>query len=209
MIERPNDGGVLPGFEKIRRGWKSQFNSYVSTILPGEYFVTQSNDGIETVLGSCVAACVRDRVTGIGGMNHFMLPVDKGQQETGAKVSDATRYGNFAMEHLINDVLKHGGRRENLEFKVAGGGRILNQMAKIGWYNIGFVFDYLFTEGFDVTAHDIGDIFPRKVIYFPATGVMKVKRLRSMHEKKESLREEKQYMDQPSVTQEEGEIELF
>ncbi|HIJ34342.1 MAG TPA: chemoreceptor glutamine deamidase CheD, partial [Gammaproteobacteria bacterium] len=73
MIERPNDGGVLPGFEKIRRGWKSQFNSYVSTILPGEYFVTQSNDGIETVLGSCVAACVRDRVTGIGGMNHFML----------------------------------------------------------------------------------------------------------------------------------------
>jgi chemotaxis protein CheD len=82
-------------------------------------------------------------------------------------------------------------------------------MAKIGWYNIGFVFDYLFTEGFDVTAHDIGDIFPRKVIYFPATGVMKVKRLRSMHEKKESLREEKQYMDQPSVTQEEGEIELF
>ncbi|HIJ33691.1 MAG TPA: chemoreceptor glutamine deamidase CheD, partial [Gammaproteobacteria bacterium] len=127
----------------------------------------------------------------------------------GAKVSDATRYGNFAMEHLINDVLKHGGRRENLEFKVAGGGRILNQMAKIGWYNIGFVFDYLFTEGFDVTAHDIGDIFPRKVIYFPATGVMKVKRLRSMHEKKESLREEKQYMDQPSVTQEEGEIELF
>ena len=209
MIERPNDGGVLPGFEKIRRGWKSQFNSYVSTILPGEYFVTQSNDGIETVLGSCVAACVRDRVTGIGGMNPFMLPVDKGQQETGAKVSDATRYGNFAMEHLINDVLKHGGRRENLEFKVAGGGRILNQMAKIGWYNIGFVFDYLFTEGFDVTAHDIGDIFPRKVIYFPATGVMKVKRLRSMHEKKESLREEKQYMDQPSVTQEEGEIELF
>ena len=209
MNQSSSENRVLPGFEKIRRNWKNQFNSYISTILPGEYFVTKGTDGIETVLGSCVAACVRDRVTGIGGMNHFMLPVDKGGHESNVKVSDATRYGNFAMEHLINDVLKSGGRRENLEFKVAGGGRILNQMAKIGWYNIGFVFDYLFTEGFDVTAHDIGDIFPRKVIYFPNTGVMKVKRLRSMHDKQESLREEKQYMEHPSERQVEGEIELF
>ncbi len=211
MVQNSSDNHVLPGFEKVRRGWKNQFNSYVSTILPGEYFVTKGSDGIETVLGSCVAACVRDRVTGVGGMNHFMLPVDKGNSDTSGKISDATRYGNFAMEHLINDVLKHGGRRENLEFKVAGGGRILNQMAKIGWYNIGFVFDYLFTEGFQVASHDIGDVFPRKVIYFPSTGVMKVKRLRSLHEKQESLREEKAYLDNPEAAgvKTEGEIELF
>lgn len=211
MVQHSSDNHVLPGFEQVRRGWKNQFNSYVSTILPGEYFVTKGSDGIETVLGSCVAACVRDRVSGIGGMNHFMLPVDKGNSEISGKISDATRYGNFAMEHLINDVLKHGGRRENLEFKVAGGGRILNQMAKIGWYNIGFVFDYIFTEGFHITSHDIGDVFPRKVIYFPSTGVMKVKRLRSLHEKEESLREEKAYLDNPEAAgvTTEGEIELF
>ncbi len=211
MSQSTSDNHVLPGFEHIRRGFKNQFSSYVSTILPGEYFVTKGSDGIETVLGSCIAACVRDRITGIGGMNHFMLPVDKGNTEESGKISDATRYGNFAMEHLINDVLKHGGRRENLEFKVAGGGRILNQMAKIGWYNIGFVFDYIFTEGFQVTAHDIGDVYPRKVIYFPHSGVMKVKRLRSMHEKQESLREEKAYLDNPSAAgiKTEGEIELF
>ena len=211
MIQKPSDNQVLPGFEHVRRGWKNPSNSYVSTILPGEYFVTKGSDGIETVLGSCVAACVRDRQTGIGGMNHFMLPVDKGNADASGKISDATRYGNFAMEHLINDVLKHGGRRENLEFKVAGGGRILNQMAKIGWYNIGFVFDYIFTEGFQILSHDIGDVFPRKVIYFPSTGVMKVKRLRSLHEKQESLREEKAFLDDPSAAgvRTEGEIELF
>ena len=144
-------------------------------------------------------------------MNHFMLPVDKGNSDASGKISDATRYGNFAMEHLINDVLKHGGRRENLEFKVAGGGRILNQMAKIGWYNIGFVFDYIFTEGFQIASHDIGDVFPRKVIYFPQTGVMKVKRLRSLHEKQVSMREEKAYLDNPEAAgvTTEGEIELF
>ena len=211
MNQGANDNHVLPGFEHVRRGYKNQFNSYVSTILPGEYFVTKGSDGIETVLGSCVAACVRDRITGVGGMNHFMLPVDKGNSDASGKISDATRYGNFAMEHLINDVLKHGGRRENLEFKVAGGGRILNQMAKIGWYNIGFVFDYIFTEGFQIASHDIGDVFPRKVIYFPQTGVMKVKRLRSLHEKQESLREEKAYLDNPEAAgvTTEGEIELF
>ncbi len=209
MNSRASDGQVLPGFEQVRRNWKPQFNAYVSTILPGEYFVTKGGDGIETVLGSCVAACVRDKSSGVGGMNHFMLPVDKGHTEASGKISDATRYGNFAMEHLINDVLKHGGRRENLEFKVAGGGRILNQMAKIGWYNIGFVFDYIFTEGFKILSHDIGDVYPRKVIYFPQTGVMKVKRLRSLHEKQESLREEQAYLEHPSGLTTEGEIELF
>jgi len=202
------DNKVLPGFEKVRRNWKPPFNAYVSTILPGEYFVTTGGDGIETVLGSCVAACVRDRVSGVGGMNHFMLPVDKQHNGKNEQISDATRYGNFAMEHLINDVLKHGGKKENLEFKVAGGGRILNQMAKIGWYNIGFVFDYVFTEGFDILAHDIGDIYPRKVIYFPNSGVMKVKRLRTLHDQQESLREEKNYLDHPGIKLE-GEIELF
>ncbi len=203
-----SSAGVLPGFENVRRNWKAPFNAYVSTILPGEYYVTRGGDGIETVLGSCVSACVRDRVSGVGGMNHFMLPVDRNFTDDDAQISDATRYGNFAMEHLVNDILKHGGKKENLEFKVAGGGRILNQMAKIGWYNIGFVFDYIFTEGFELVSHDIGDVFPRKVIYFPNTGVMKVKRLRSLQEKQESLQEEKSYMAHPGIELE-GDVELF
>ncbi|MBT3348624.1 MAG: chemoreceptor glutamine deamidase CheD [Thiotrichales bacterium] len=201
---------VIPGFEQIRRNWKPPHGAFVSTILPGEYFVTKSSDGIETVLGSCVSACVRDKKSGIGGMNHFMLPADNRSDQKEKRVTNATRYGNFAMESLINDILKHGGKRENLEFKVVGGGRIMNQMAKIGWYNIGFVFDYIFTEGFEIIAHDIGDVYPRKVIYFPESGVMKVKRLKAVKEQQSTFQDEQNFLNNkaPSFAKA-GDVEIF
>ncbi|MBO1924437.1 chemoreceptor glutamine deamidase CheD [Thiomicrorhabdus sp. 6S3-12] len=176
-------------------------------ILPGEFYVTQDNERIETVLGSCIAACVRDPIAGVGGMNHFMLPVEKNTASV-SELSDANRYGNYAMENLVNSILTKGGRRERLEFKLFGGGRIMSSMTNIGWYNIGFAFDYVYTEGFQLVAQDIGDIFPRKVIYYPNSGRARVRRLNPMHNQSLAA-QENQYIHNIESKPVEGDVELF
>ncbi|MDR9499114.1 MAG: chemoreceptor glutamine deamidase CheD [Hydrogenovibrio sp.] len=177
-------------------------------ILPGEFYVTKNNERIETVLGSCIAACARDPVTGVGGMNHFMLPVDK--NSTGAsELSGANRYGNYAMENLVNALLSSGARRERLEFKLFGGGRIMNSgSSNIGWYNIGFAFDYIYTEGFKIISQDIGDIYPRKVLYYPNSGRVRVRRLNAMHNQS-LVAEESRYINNIGSKPVEGDVELF
>lgn len=198
---------ALRGFEHIRRYWDKHQELYAAKILPGEYYVTRNHECITTVLGSCVSACIRDVKLGIGGMNHFMLPMHRGAEDNSV-ISDAARYGNFAMEHLINDVIRHGGQRSQLEFKLFGGGRIMQAMMDVGRKNIDFVLDYLRTEGFTAAAEDLGDVYPRKVNYFPKTGRVRVKKLRSMHNDTIIQRESK-YMDELSVAPVQGEIELF
>lgn len=176
-------------------------------ILPGEFYVTKDNERIETILGSCIAACVRDPIAGLGGMNHFMLPVDKSASGA-SELSDANRYGNYAMENLVNALLTKGAKRERLEFKLFGGGRIMASMTNIGWYNIGFAFDYIYTEGFKIVAQDIGDVFPRKVLYYPTSGRARVRRLNKMHN--ESLAaQENQYIHNIESKPVEGDVELF
>ena len=98
------------------------FNVEAAKILPGEYFVTGRDMVLVTVLGSCVAACIRDRISGIGGMNHFMLP-DSGGDRSNPLVGASMRYGSYAMEILINQLIKLGASRASLEAKVFGGGR--------------------------------------------------------------------------------------
>lgn len=176
-------------------------------ILPGEFYVTQDNERIETVLGSCIAACIRDPIAGIGGMNHFMLPVDKNTSSM-TELSEANRYGNYAMENLVNALLSKGARRERLEFKLFGGGRIMSSMTNIGWYNIGFAFDYVYTEGFKLVAQDIGDVFPRKVIYYPNSGRARVRRLNPMHNQSLAA-QENQYIHNIEAKPVEGDVELF
>ncbi len=176
-------------------------------ILPGEFYVSQKNERIETILGSCISACVRDPVAGVGGMNHFMLPVNKNTRDA-QELSDANRYGNFAMENLVNTLLSKGAKRERLEFKLFGGGRIMSSMTNIGWYNIGFAFDYIYTEGFKIVSQDIGDIYPRKVLYYPLSGRVRVRRLNAMHN--ESLAEqENTYINKIESKPVGGDVELF
>lgn len=177
-------------------------------ILPGEFYVTSGNEKIETVLGSCISACVRDPVAGVGGMNHFMLPMDKNIANVRTELADANRYGNYAMENMINTVLKQGGQRSRLEFKIFGGGRIMSNMTNVGWYNIGFTFDYLFTEGFRVISQDIGDIYPRKIVYYPLSGRVRVRRLNAMHTQS-LVDQESQYRSKVDSRVVEGDIELF
>lgn len=173
---------ALPGFENIKRSWHNSFETVAARLLPGEYFVTSSDEAIYTTLGSCISACIRDRVSGIGGMNHFMLPASASSDSWKAADNSASaRYGNVAMEHLINNILKNGGKRQNLEAKIFGGGRIIANMTDVGLRNITFARDYLQTEGLKVISEDVGDTFPRMVVYFPATGKVRVKRMRSLH----------------------------
>jgi len=153
------------------------FDCDAAKILPGEYYYTGKDMLIVTVLGSCVSACIRDRVKGLGGMNHFMLP--DGGGDGASPVSASMRYGTYAMEVLINDLLKAGARRENLEAKVFGGGAVLRGFSSmnVGERNAAFVTRFLKTERIPVLAEDLNDIYPRKVYFFPRTGKVLVKKL--------------------------------
>jgi chemotaxis protein CheD len=157
------------------------FDIETAKILPGEYYFTRKPMLIVTVLGSCVAACIRDRVSGIGGMNHFMLP--DGGDASGKPSSDSTRYGAYAMEVLIDQLLKAGAKRENLEAKVFGGGNVLRGFTSmnVGERNAQFVRSYLMTEKIRILCEDLNDVYPRKVYFFPATGRVLVKKLKQMN----------------------------
>ncbi len=201
----------LPGLEHISRFWDKRHNTYSAKILPGEYYVSMHGELISTVLGSCISACIRDVKMGIGGMNHFMLPMGCEDEHAGKMhLTSATRYGNFAMEMLINEILKAGGRRKNLEVKLFGGGRVLASMTKIdiGNKNINFVHEYLREEGLEISREDTGDIYPRKVLFFADTGKVRVKKLRNIHNDTIKKREEKyrKSIDEKPV---QGDIELF
>ena len=202
---------ALPGFENISRYWDDKHNIYAAKIIQGEYYVTVHGEMISTVLGSCVSACIRDKILGIGGMNHFMLPIDTNYKHSTWKdspVDTAARYGNVAMERLINALLSHGGRRENLEIKVFGGGRLLNITMDVGKDNIDFVRHYLHQEQLKIDSEDLGGEYPRKVMYFPASGRAMVKKLMRLHNET-ILQREQRYLEILKIEPVEGEIELF
>lgn len=183
------------------------FDCDAAKILPGEYYFTSKDMLIVTVLGSCVSACIRDRVTGLGGMNHFMLPDGGGD---GSPVSASARYGSYAMEILINDLLKSGARRENLEAKVFGGGAVLKGFTAInvGERNAAFVLQFLRNERIRVVAEDLNDIYPRKVYFFPRTGKVLVKKLMQTHNDTLAKREN-EYASRLKKQPVAGEVELF
>lgn len=208
MDNRPQQPSCLTDFEHVNRYWDRLHNTWAAKILPGEYYVTVNPDeAVATTLGSCVSACIRDKVFGIGGMNHFMLPVHS-EHTSEVWMDSATRYGGYAMEHLINTILAHGGNRKNLEVKLTGGGRIIANLSDVGARNIEFVHDFLKTESLPLLAEDLGDVYPRKVMYYPATGKMKVKRLRSMHNETLISREQA-YQHELDVQPDSGGVELF
>lgn len=183
-------------------------NSEAAKILPGEYYATARDMLLVTVLGSCVCACIRDRVSGIGGMNHFMLP-DSGQDQNNP-LGESARYGTYAMEVLINQLLKMGAKRSNFEAKVFGGGAVLRgfTVANIGERNAEFVLKFLKTEKIPVVAQDLLDIYPRKVYFFPHTGLVRVKKLKKVHNDT-IISRESEYVTRLHYAKMEGDVELF
>jgi chemotaxis protein CheD len=184
------------------------FNKEAVKILPGEYFATKGDKLIVTVLGSCVAVCLRDRLVGVGGMNHFLLPSD-GTSQSGL-LTESARYGVYAMEVLINHLIKLGADKKRMEAKVFGGGNVLKSMVvnNVGGRNSEFVLDYLRNESIPILAKDLLGEFPRKVYFFSDTGKVLVKKIKSIHNTTIFDRES-EYRIKVKETPKAGEVEFF
>jgi len=199
------------GYEEIlapNHYYDRNFDIEAAKILPGEYYVTGRDMLLVTVLGSCVAACIRDPKTGIGGMNHFMLPESGGDEHN--PLSASARYGGYAMEVLINQLVKLGAGRNRLEAKVFGGAAVLRGFTtvNVGQKNSEFVIEYLRSERIRVAAQDLLDLYPRKVYYWPATGRVMVRKLKTVHNNT-IVEREKDYGQRLQSEPIAGDVELF
>lgn len=165
-------------FLATSRFYDHQFKREVVKVMPGQFFVASGEVVIATVLGSCVSAVVWDPVTRIGGMNHFMLAVSS--DDNGEEI-DCMRYGQFAMDTLIERVLAQGALKQSLEAKVFGGGRVLRgfNASDIGDDNAAFVLQYLEERGIPITASNLGDIYPRKLYFFPDSGRVMMRKMKT------------------------------
>lgn len=193
-----------------RRFYDAAQAAWVVKILPGEFYVTgDPEEVLVTVLGSCVSACIRDPYTQIGGMNHFMLVANKAGSggAWGGEVESA-RFGNFAMEKLINGMLKRGCQRERMEIKVFGGANVTNTRNEIGTDNAAFVLRYLEAEGLRCVAQDLGGFHPRRILYFPMTGKV-VRRLLTGRDQDSALREETSYASTLATRKPATDVQLF
>jgi chemotaxis protein CheD len=211
QLKRTEARSVAPLAEENDRRraaiFDNRFNAYSVRVLPGDFYTTaQADEMVVTVLGSCVAACVRNPATGFGGLNHFMLPESETGQWDG--MSAATRYGNFAMEALINEVLKSGCVRRELEIKLFGGANFTAGPSMIGQKNADFAMRYLENEGCRVIAHDLGGSLGRRIHYFPATGKVKRFLLKGGGDAV-IVEQERRYVSSLQQAPVEGEIDLF
>jgi chemotaxis protein CheD len=155
-----------------RRYWDVSESRWIAQILPGEFHVSREDEVISTVLGSCVSTCMRDPAVMVGGMNHFMLPADL--RGDGIEV---LRYGTFAVERLVLELVGIGARRDRLEVKMFGGGRVIAGMSDIGRSNIDFVRHYTSAQGLLIAAEDVGGNWGRRLRYYPRSGRALVWRL--------------------------------
>ena len=190
-----------------RRIYDAANSIWMVKMFPGEFYITKKTDEmIVTVLGSCVSACIRDPSAGIGGMNHFMLPQHASGHWGGD--SKSARFGNFAMEKLINELIKAGCSRDRLEVKVFGGGNVTDTSNAVGSDNAEFVLRYLEAEGLSCAAQDLGGLHPRRIHYYPATGRV-VRRLIGLGETYAISREESDYGKRLLAEKSSGDIQLF
>ena len=167
-------------------------------IIQGEFVISGEPDVVlTTLLGSCVAACLRDPVAGIGGMNHFLLPGEAGHA--------GLRYGVHAMELLMNGLVKRGARRERLEGKLFGGARLSDHLADVGHQNAAFAERFLREEGIPVVGGSLRGEQGRRIQFWPASGRAR-QALLSRSEDRIFIAETQR---QTEVTSDGGSLELF
>lgn len=190
--------------DEVMRYRDTRFQTIAAKLLPTQYLVVDDDTALTTTLGSCVAACIRDPVLKIGGMNHFLLP-------EGGGAADGGRYGSYAMELLINEMIKRGATRQTMEAKVFGGGAVISGMSSlnVGERNTHFVMDYLRTERITVVSKDVMDIYPRKVCFLPASGKAMVKRLASTNTEMLQAQEKAASRAAAPVASAGGSVDLF
>lgn len=192
-------------FHGDKRFHDDRENVDVVKIFAGDWYVSvKPGEMLATILGSCVSACIRDPVLQVGGMNHFLLP----GEDMDNQVGESARYGVFAMESLINGILKAGGQKHRFEVKVFGGGNVINNSAKIGSKNAKFIRDFLKKEGYRITSEDLEGDHPRRLHYYPDSGKVMMRLLR----RKEDMvvvEEEDRYKKTISTRPTGGDVELF
>jgi chemotaxis protein CheD len=163
--------------------WDADVEVRVRRVLPGQHRISRDPGmALVTVLGSCVAACIGDPMAGVGGLNHFMLPGEVGQSQKYA--ASGMRYGQFAMERLIHDLLAEGAHKDRLEGKIFGGAAMFKSSMPIGISNIKFVEGFLKEEKIKILAHDVGGLNARRIYYFPVTGRVICLELRRQNDRK-------------------------
>ncbi len=207
---RPKRSGVQG--ESTTFYFERDFGKHAVKVLPGEFFVAGEDVVLTTVLGSCVSACIWDPKLKIGGMNHFLLPGDSAGSAGGSgtdPMSESGRYGVFAMEQLINELMKRGARKNTLEAKVFGGGHVMRNFTTItvGTRNAEFVLRFLSTEGIRVASQDLKDIHPRRVAFFPYSGRALCKHLKQADSA--LIAEEQSYSASLTKKPVAGDVELF
>lgn len=194
-------------FGHIRRMRDMRFPHEIAVILPGEYFVSKEPMVVYTVLGSCISVCIRDTVTKIGGMNHFMLAVPNDNVEND-HWGDSARYGSYAMEVLVNELLSRGGHKSRFEAKVFGGGKIFKSLNDVGAKNAAWALEYLEREGLQPIKADVGDVCPRKVYYFTESGRVLLKKLDRV-QGQDIVKEEQRYQRELIQESKAGDVTLF
>lgn len=204
LATRPAPPRALPGFEHMRSFWEPKWECYATKVQPGEFCISKEKVVLTTVLGSCISACIYDPKLRVGGMNHFMLPAGMHANDGGRSM----RYGLFAMEQLINGLLRLGSRRENLQVKLTGGGDMMGGVTNIGQQNIEFIEDYVAAEQLQVLATDFGGDQARKVAYFPQEGRLLVNRMDHRDDQR-LIEEERSYRQDVDSHLDDSDVELF
>ena len=209
--QRSASAGGEQGINAAKGGrfFDNSSQSWLVKVFPGEFHVTaRPDETLVTILGSCVSACIRDPVTKLGGMNHFMLP--QGHSSGWGNDPQSTRYGNFAMEKLINELIKGGCSRDRMEIKVFGGGNVIDSISNrpVGTQNAEFVLHFLEAEGLRCAVQDLGGQYPRRIHYRPATGRV-VRRLLGTGDSHVITREEREYAARLLAKKPTGDVELF
>lgn len=193
--------------ERRSGGFAMPEDHHVIKLFSGDCYVTDKPKSmLVTILGSCISACIRDPQNGIGGMNHFLLP--HGEHRDIAHTQEATRYGAYAMEQLINGIIKLGGSKGRLEVKLFGGGNVIKSNTLIGHRNVEFVKDFMKKEGLLIAGSDLGGDYPRRIHYFTDTGKVMMRNL----QRKEDLavvEEEKRFAASLETKPIEGDVDLF
>lgn len=192
-------------FDEKRRYFDHNLELTVVKLFSGDWYVSSGGEMLVTILGSCVAACIRDPIAGVAGMNHFLLPGDVNRQ---VEANEAARYGVHAMEQLINGLMRKGARKDRLEMKLFGGGNVLKNSARIGSKNAEFVREFAKKEGLVITSSDMEGEWPRRVHYFADSGKVRVRRLQRQEDLK-IIDVERDYEKKIRTTRIEGEVELF
>jgi chemotaxis protein CheD len=185
--------------EGQRRYFHPGENKWLINVPAESFYVTSGDEVLCTTLGSCVSACVHDPSCGIGGLNHFLLP----QEPVGMSPKQALRYGFHAMNQMLEELERMGGRRATMEAKIFGGGSSNLLGAGVGSSNVTFVLEYLRAEGMAVVAHDVGGGWARQVRFHPISGRARVRRL-EMSRRPEIVEEERRLLEHWALPEKEG-----